>query len=329
MGADVIRAHVRNGELQLARAGATGAIGSADESELGELYALLARILTRTGEPREALRAAEEARTRTDGWEARLAMGEALLAVGEPFRARDELQAALDALRAGGHGEFAGTAQAEVWLGVALAEACRSAGDGESGLAAAMRAAAFAEQAFGKESFEHAEALHALGLCQHAANNEMAAKRILEEALTVRKALAPDHPDVAATLDALGLVARARNQPFDAVKRHREALEIWTKALGERSGPVGACRHALAQALHRTGDFEGARREMAEALLVTGRCFGTDHVDTHIARFELGRFEVDCGQVEEGFRRMEDARKAVRERLGREHPTVKAMDRWL
>lgn len=412
MSLDVVRAHVHNGELTLAREAVRNLLADAPEADRGELYAWLARLECRLGRPREALPAAEEATKRSDSWATALALGEAQLAVGEPFRARETLAAALDRLRAvrGGitnssadplaahagrphpsapsagpsdpGGPSAGSsdagtpsagrsdpgassapsagrsppgpgapsapaagsppdaresatqafreaAEAEVWLGVALAEAHRSAGEPETGLAVAMRAVAFAEHAFGGGSSELAEALHAVGSCQHAAGHELQAREALVRALALRRELGADHPDVAATLDALGLVERARNRPFDAVKRHREALAIWIGRLGEHAGPVGGCRHALAQALHRTGDFQGAREEMRQALLVTGRTFGANHVDTWIARFELGRFEVDCGQMEEGFQAMEAARTRVRELLGRDHPVAKAMDRWL
>jgi len=35
-----------------------------------------------------------------------------------------------------------------------------------------------------------------------------------------------------------------------------------------------------------------------------------------------------CGEIE-GFAAMEEARAVVRERLGQQHPVVKAMDRYL
>ena len=68
---------------------------------------------------------------------------------------------------------------------------------------------------------------------------------------------------------------------------------------------------------------------MAQALRITVRNFGSDHVDSWISRFELGRFEVDTGDMEEGFQRMQEARTAVQAALGDAHPVVKAMDRWL
>ena len=68
---------------------------------------------------------------------------------------------------------------------------------------------------------------------------------------------------------------------------------------------------------------------MARAWETTRTRFGADHVDTWIASFELGRFRMDCGEVPEGLHAMERARARTAEILGREHPTVKAMDRWL
>ena len=98
---------------------------------------------------------------------------------------------------------------------------------------------------------------------------------------------------------------------------------------GDDGGPVSACRHSLAQALHHTGDFAEARDEMARSLLGTAKSLGRDHVDTWITRFELARYDVDCGDMEDGFARMQAARDEVAKRLGAQHPAVRAMDRWL
>lgn len=347
MAADVIRAHLRNGELTLAVVAARNALGAPEPDEEAELWALLSRALCRVGEPREAARAAAESRRFAEqapprglgAWEIALAQGEALLAQGQPFAARAMFTEALDGLRSR-NPSFAAVdepledvlravALAEVWLGVALAEACRAAGHAEEGMAAATRALVHAERKFGRESVEAADALLALGGCRHAAGLEDAARTDLLRCLKIRRGKQEGHPDLAATLDLLGTVERNLGRPVDAVKRHREALALWIARCGEHSGPVGSCRHSLAQALHRTGDFEGARTEMADALLITTRAFGGDHVDAHIARFELGRFEMDCGLVEEGLGRMEAARKATIAVLGVGHPVIKSMNRWL
>lgn len=348
MSADIVRAHLRNGELSLAVVAARGALADAAPPAQAELWALLARALCRSGDPRDAARAAHQAaevaqRDPPGGalgaWEVALALGEAQMAQGEPFAARATLTEAYEVLRARHPALIAADqpvddvmrsiAEAEVWLLVALAEAHRAAGDAHQGLGVATRALVVAERRFGAASIEAADALLALAGCRHGAGLDANARLDLLRALKIRRERQPGHPDLAATLDLLGVVCRAQGKAADAVKWHREALAVWQARLGERAGPVGACRHALAQALHRTGDFEGARREMGEAVAITGRAFGADHVDAWIARFELGRFEVDCGLVEEGLARMDEARRVVGERLGDGHPVVAAMDRWL
>ena len=52
MSSDVVRAHLRNGEWELARVGAEQALHGAPEPDRGVLYALLARALLRLGRPR-------------------------------------------------------------------------------------------------------------------------------------------------------------------------------------------------------------------------------------------------------------------------------------
>jgi len=338
VSADVIRSHLRNGEWELARRAAAGALQDEGPDDPGVLHALLSRAWYRLGQPRKALEEAEQGAALSDHWEVSLALGEALVATGDPLPARAILQAALETAAERGKGdptwrasadEEAPWRAADVQLRTALAEACRAAGTPEEGLAIAARAEALAEVRFGAHSLETAEALFAMGVCMHGVGQDTSALETLQRALQLRRADNPEHTDVAATLDALGVVQRARGKPFEAVELHREALELWSRRLGSRASPVGACRYSLAQALHNTGDFLAAREQMRLAYAITLRTLGEDHVDTWITRFELGRFEVDCGEMEIGFQAMEEARKVVRERLGAEHPFLRAMDRWL
>ncbi|MBT3220060.1 MAG: tetratricopeptide repeat protein [Proteobacteria bacterium] len=332
MTGDIIRAHLRNGELLLARVAATACLETAsDDPELGEIYALLSRAWFRLGQPRKAMDAAEQAAQLTDHWEASLSLAEAMVGLGDPLPARSLLSTALSTVRQEGSEARpeAGQVDAEIQVGAALAEACRAAGDPDTGIDVASRALSWAERYMGYKTPETADALHALGVCLHGSGRDEEAFKVLERALKIRRVHAPGTTSVAGTLDALAVVQRNLRKPFKAVKLHQEALKIWTQTVGEHASPLGACRHSYAQALHRTGDFLGAKTEMEIALTITARNLGQDHVDTWITRFELGRFEMDVGEMEEGLRHMEEARKIVAERLGTHHPVVKAMDRWL
>lgn len=329
MSSDIIRKHLLHGELQLARAAVTHALLGATAAEEGALYALLSRTWLRLGCPEKAMKAAEEAASRSEHWEVTLALGEALIGMGQPRAAQALL---VDGMRRA-RGQARPPAEdpdteAEVALAVALAEAYRASGDAEAGLDMARRAARHAEKRFGLPALQTAEALFAQGSCLRGAGKADEARDVLRRALDIRRAHVPESTDVAATLDALGAVERVRRKPFEAVKLHREALTLWINRLGEEASPVGACRHMLAQALHRTGDFLAAREEMRQAAEITRNTLGEDHVDTWITAFELGRFEMDCGELD-GLRQMEKAKEAVEQRLGKSHPVVRAMASWL
>jgi tetratricopeptide (TPR) repeat protein len=325
MSVDVIRTHLKNSEWRLAEIAATAAVEEEeDPKQKGLLLALLSRAKFRLGRPQRALECGERAAALTEHWEVSLSLGEAMLAVGDPLVARTLLRDAVDKL-----GEALVNSEAEIGLCVALALAWRASGQPEVGLAVAGRGLALSRRLCGDGSIEAANSWYALGVCYHAAGQGSEAAVAIEKCLVIRQAELPGSTDVATALDARGAVLRQARQPFKAVAAHREALAIWLEKLGEFASSVGGCRHSLAQALHRTGDFMGARQEMAQALRITVRNFGPDHVDSWITRFELGRFEVDTGDMEEGFQRMEEARVEVRRRLGEQHPVVLAMDRWL
>jgi len=308
---DIALSHFRQGEWRLAKAAAEATPGW--ESDL-----LLTHLAFRTGDPRAATKFGEAARQRAHP-RSEAAFGESLLANGEPFLAKEALRHALaecDAVDAGP-------------IGTTLALALRASGAPEAGFAAATRAAAAAEVHHSLPSPEYAEALLAAGACEHAMGHGQKALELLEQARDISQGIQTNHPLIAAALDALGATQRAQNRPFVAVKLHREAIRRWTQALGEHAGVIASSRQSLAQALHRTGDFMAARDEMALSAIQTARCFGADHLDTWVARFELARFELDCGEVEVGLKGMVEAEGEVRRRLGRDHPVVAAMKRWL
>jgi tetratricopeptide (TPR) repeat protein len=328
MSVDIVRSHLRNGDYTLAEVAARNALEEPLDSSRSSLLALLARAQYRLGLPREALRSAEAAHALQPDTDSTVALAEALLANGDPARAAAMFQQLADALEQGELTDVTDRWELVHNLAIDLAESLRAAGNAESALSHAHRAVAIAEQRFGPNAPECAEAWLTLGQCQRVLQQPLRAKHSLTQALDLRRTHTPTHPDVAHTLDAIGLLERAQNRPQAAVQHHRAALDVWASQ-GQSAGTDSATRQMLAQALHRTGDFAGARTEMERAWKATHARFGADHVDTWIAAFELGRFRMDCGEVQEGLYAMEAARARTRDRLGPEHPSVRAMNRWL
>ncbi len=286
--------------------------------------AAAAMAAVRLGEPRPARAAAERALAGDpeDPWVA-LAYGEALLASGEPYGARqwaDERRA---------RGDVDPSQVVGAYLAALHAEACRGAGDAEAGVGIAAAALAVAKETLGPRALAVAALEGALAICAHALGKGAMARRHVGRALAIRRGHDPRHPDLAACLDLSGSILRADGDPRGAESDHRAALALWSDQRGRAAGPGGSCHHPLAQAVPRPGRFADAREHAEQAVRIAERHLGRDHIDTSISRFELGRFELDCGMVEEGLSRMGAARRTVAGRLGVDHPVVRAMDRWL
>jgi tetratricopeptide (TPR) repeat protein len=249
-----------------------------------------------------------------------LARAQAALALGHPGEARTRLTALTPALPEG-------DPLAAHTVGLARCGILRALGEPEVGYGEAL---AWLQRATdGDDPLAVEEALVMVGHCAWASDQNDAATGAFEQAWALRRDRDAAPALQAEALDGLGLCARRDGRPFDAVEAHREALARWEAATGVDSGPASACLHRLAQALHHTGDFLAARETMARALLATAELLGREHVDTWITRFEMARYDVDCGDMEDGFPRMVRARAAVAEQLGAQHPVVRAMDRWL
>lgn len=298
----------------------------------GELHALRARALFRLGYPAACHQAAEHASERGASWRIDVALAEARLACGEPGQARALLAPLLPS-----DPSTPIPPDSPTWSQIAhpLATVLRACGEAERGYGLALELVAVTRGATPRgpldldEAIARDEALVLLGWMAWSCGRTTEARSAFEQGLRARRARSAERTQVAEALDGLGVCHRTLGEPFEAVARHREALGRWREALGPDSPAVAACRHRLAHALHRTGDFEAARESMAEALLLTAEHFGRDHVDTWITRFELARYEIDCGDFTDGFARMARARRAVAERLGAQHPVVQSMDRYL
>ncbi|MFK7930579.1 MAG: tetratricopeptide repeat protein [Myxococcota bacterium] len=291
---------------------------SSPSDDLAWIEAVLARAYVRMGCPAEALEAATSAARAQTGSLITLALAESELASGEPGAARSKLQALLEEV-------LSNDVKHEATL--SLCTVLRASGEAEVGYGLACGALDRADVRNDELAAE--EALIVVGHTAWASGLVLEAQGAFERALEERNERDAPPTLRAEALDGLGLCARHRTRPFDAVQHHRDALKLWIEGTGEKSGPVSACSHRLAQALHRTGDFEAAREEMSRSLLATGQTLGRDHVDTWITRFELARYEMDCGDPEHGLPRMVNARDEVARRLGRTHPVVVAMDRFL
>ncbi|MEZ4317663.1 MAG: tetratricopeptide repeat protein [Myxococcota bacterium] len=279
--------------------------------ESSEARVGLVRALVALGRPADAAEAAEP--LPRDAPHEKVAHALVALANGEPSRARAMLQAPRQ--------------PDDMLVLLTAAEVARAAGDAADGTQHAGRARELAEGL--DEPRWVAAADLQLARCVADSGDTGLGRSLAERAHAAFRLFCPGTVLEADALDVCGALARKDGEPEAAVGFHERALAVWRDAVGEDHPLVAGCHYSLSQALHRSGDFRRALTEMQHAFLLTQRAFGADHLDTWITRFELGRMEVDNGEMLDGFPRMEAARAEVARRLGRQHPIVRAMDRFL
>ncbi|MDG1479887.1 MAG: tetratricopeptide repeat protein [Myxococcota bacterium] len=282
------------------------------------------RALIWLGHYEAALAAARQAAAESSGISAGAAytvLSEALVAVGQPGEA---MAVGLQAVA------LASAVPLSNGLAlVALASAEHAQGRGPEAIATATRAIAVLTEAEVRPQ-DIALGTQALAESCHVARQYGPASEAWNRTLALRREVLPaDHPELGVTLSGMALTARRLGLSSIAVELHGKAMAIYRARFDPGHPALAACLHGLAQALHRQGRFVEARDHLAEALHLSEQRQGSDHMHTWITRFELGRMEVDCGDPERGFARMEAARMRLTEQLGDSHPTVRAMAEWL
>jgi tetratricopeptide (TPR) repeat protein len=283
-----------------------------------DAYAEAARALVWLGRYDEAIQAAARGRELRDGPAIWIASSEAQIAGGYP---QDGIVSARTALERS-------TRPSEIGLSrVVEASALHVLGDGTAAVSVARQAL---DDLVAGRPYDQALALHALAESLHVAGRHPEAADVWRQLMALRQeVLAKNHPEIGSTVNGMGLTLRRLGLAEVAVDLHEQALVIYLERLDDQHPAIAAARHGLAQALHRLGQHQAAREQLAQALEVSEIRQGPDHPHTWITRFELGRIEVDCGMLTDGYRRMEASRLRLTELLGPRHPTIQAIRNWL
>jgi predicted ATPase/DNA-binding winged helix-turn-helix (wHTH) protein len=111
-------------------------------------------------------------------------------------------------------------------------------------------------------SNERARVLHFLGALATAQGDYPAAKRFLEQSLSLYEELG-DESGIAASLNALAVSARDRSDYFSAQSNFERSLACW-RMLSDRLA-IARCFHNLANVVRVRGDYPRARGALREA----------------------------------------------------------------
>ncbi|MCA9706677.1 MAG: serine/threonine protein kinase [Myxococcales bacterium] len=151
-----------------------------------------------------------------------------------------------------------------------------------------------------------ARALNELGgvLNAHAHYDEALAR--FEQAVAIQERIYdPDSPVLAGTLSNLALTRRNRGDLEEAFQIRLRQLEIQRRTFGDHPNTVRTLT-AVGNLLHMRGDYQGATEALQEALTMTLRLRGPDHVEAAHAMANLGTAQTDLGlhaEAEQNLRR--------------------------
>ena len=113
------------------------------------------------------------------------------------------------------------------------------------------------------------------------------AEQLAREAFQMRRRLltSNEHPAIAESLHLLA--AMVRHDPAKQEPLERQALDMYTKLLGDDHPLVGLSRHWVGSCLRKLGRYEEAEPELLEALRIRKATAGEDHRWTLMSITEL------------------------------------------
>jgi len=204
-------------------------------------------------------------------------------------------------------------------IAVTLGDLCLLLGKlGEHAAAqqAGEEALAFRRQLLGSKHVETALMAGQLGEQLLEAGNHLAARKLLDEALPVLRAEAPESADTALVINALGNVELALAKHAEARIHYDEALAILRKSNEDQSDSIATVTNNLGLLAHELGDYSGARKHLEEALVLTRKIYGEEHSEVTLLLNNLGMVADSQGDLPAARRLYEEALRIMRKVYG-------------
>lgn len=151
-------------------------------------------------------------------------------------------------------------------------------GDYQNALFVAQRAYDIANNNFGLNDVNTADALLKLGIVNQTLGNlNQAEDQLLGSLVILEDQLSPDHPDVAVIMTNLGNVYFELQQPDESEKYHQQALQIRKNAFGADAPSVAQSTYNLAVLYENQKKYELAETLYRQAISSWSESLGATH----------------------------------------------------
>ena len=325
-GAALQRAGRYPAGIELAKAIA-GEVDAVDYPPVrAEAHNLLAGLLARAGDPKEAedalyaaLQAAADARDHSlvaDTWI------QLIMLVGSRQEQHDRGLALAPAARAAvaqAGAQDAQLAQLATSLGLVLA----SKGDYAAAREHHERALQIQERLFGADHPRVAMTLGNLANALAEQGEYAKARAYYERGLSIQEnSVGAHHPDIGFTLNNLGNVVGYQGENEAAVRYFERALAIWEKALAPNHPLVATCLNNLGSVQSELGHVDEARASYERALEMLTATFGSEHPAVAAITGNLGELAANAGDYAEAMNQCRRSLGIYEQTLGKDHPDI-------
>jgi len=147
------------------------------------------------------------------------------------------------------------------------------------------------------------------------------------KALAIRLAIGESDYPVAQAYNQLGNAYSDNGEEDKGLECHELALKIYQNLKLETK--IANSYNNLGETLRRKGDFAKARQYLELGLEEALELFGTDDFQTAISYGNLGKLQVQEGEIEEALSNLNKTKRIFLRELGSKHPHTKKTQRWI
>jgi serine/threonine-protein kinase len=282
----------------------------------------LAALLTVTA---VALRQRERANRERDTAEAALRFLTEVFAAPDPNETLGRSPSAEQLLNAGAQRigeELRDQPAVRARLKEVMASAYRGLAEFKKAETLLREALATKEQLYGRGSLEVSDTIAALAGVLYEDGRAAEALPLDEEALGIRRRLAPDSEKVADSLYELAIELDDAGDLEKAEAMARESVDLYRKRNGERSANAADSLMILADILRHGGKMEDSLPYYRLALSIRQQVKGAEHPDTALTLNHLGRGLIQLNRPVEAIPHVETALRIHRSVYGESHPVT-------
>lgn len=186
-----------------------------------------------------------------------------------------------------------------------------------------LRQIALAEELYGKEHTNTAEAYNNIGVVYKNQGDYLKALEYHKKALEIdEKVLGTDHPGTATDYNNIGVAYDEKGDYPEALEYLKKSLELREKVLGTEHPDTAITYNNIGSVYSILRDYSKALEYLKKTLEIKEKVIGTDHPSTATSYNNIGTVYDDKGDYPKALKYYQKALKIREKVLGTDHPST-------